>query len=189
MKTQTKMKNLIFMQSFLLTGLYLKVIFLGLMLMSFALTGKTQNSDNATIKAIANLIGEISVTNEQDLNFGDIGFAAPTTVSTMDTEDRGRFFIEMGPGNPNVNLTFTLPEELEHSGDGPGLEIGDWTYRIHTANVAISDEVLPNTSIPLNMAGGMPRERYVFVGATVTPNEENWVGAYEGDVTLTVEYN
>ena len=152
-------------------------------------SAQPQNSDNATIKAKANLIGEISVTAEQNLNFGDIGFAAPTTVSTMDTEDRGRFFIEMGPGNPNVNLTFTLPEELEHSGDGPGLAIGAWTYRIHTADVAISDEVLPDATIPLNMAGGMPRQRYVFIGATVTPNEDNWVGAYEGDVTLTVEYN
>ena len=186
------MKKLIFMSSFLLTGLYLKVILLAFMLMSFAFNGNAQpqNIDNATIKAKANLIGEISVTNEQDLNFRDIGFEFPTTVSTMDTEDRGRFFIEMGPGNPNVNLTFTLPEELEHSGDGPGLEIGDWTYRIHTANVAIEGIPLPDAPIPLNMAaGGTPRQRYVFIGATVTPDEDNWVGAYEGDVTLTVEYN
>ncbi len=166
-----------------------KILVTILGLFMFVGMGYSQNSDNATIKALANLVGEISVTNEQDLNFGDINFADPTTVSTMDTEQRGRFFIEMGPGNPNVNLVFTLPEELEHSGDGPGLEIGDWTYRVHTSNVAIVDEVLPDAPIAINMAGGMPRERYVFVGATVTPNEENWVGAYEGDLTLTVEYN
>ena len=149
----------------------------------------SQNSANATIKAKANLIGEISVTNEQDLNFRDIGFEFPTTVSTMDTEDRGRFFIEMGPGNPNVVLTFTLPTELEHSGGGPDLAIGDWTYAINDDDIETVDIIMPTTPIPLNMAGGMLRQKYVFVGATVTPNENNWVGTYESDVILTVEYN
>lgn len=191
-KKNKQMKKLIFMSSFLLTGLYLKVIMLGIILMGFALNGYSQpqqNSDQATIQATANLIGQIAVDAEQDLNFGDIGFEFPTTVSTMDTENRGRFLITQGPGNPNVNLTFTLPDGLEHLGDGPDLEVGDWTYAINENDVEATDIVLPDTPIPLNMAGGIPRERYVFVGATVTPNEDNWVGLYEGEVTLTVEYN
>ena len=158
----------------------------------FAMMGASaqpQNSDNATIKAKANLIGEISVTNQQDLNFRDIGFEFPTTVSTMDTEDRGRFLITQGPGNPNVLLTFTLPSGLSHSGDGPDLLIDDWTYAINDNDVETIDIIIPTTPIPLNMAGGIPRQKYVFVGATVTPDETNWVGIYEGDVTLTVEYN
>ena len=194
-KKNKQMKKLIFMSSFLLTGLYLKVILLAFMLMSFAFNGNSQNSDNATIKAKAYLIGEISVDNEQDLNFGDIGFTAPTTVEINNTNQRGRFFIDFGPGNPNANLTFELPDSLIHAGDGPALAVGGWKYDLGLGidgpnQTELTENELSETTIPVNLAaGGDPRKRYVFVGATVTPQDTNWVGYYEGDVTLTVEYN
>ena len=160
------------------------------------LLAQTQNSDNATIQATANLIGEIAVTAEQNLEFGDIGFEDPTTVPLSNTDDRGVFFVELGPGNPNVNFVFTLPEELTHQGgDDTGLEIGNW-------NVAVGgglnsedyneewNNISSETPYSFNMeAGGGDRQRHVYIGATVTPDEDNWVGDYEGDVTLTVEYN
>lgn len=168
----------------------MKTFILATIILLTGLLSFGQNAANDAIAGRAFLMGEISVEGQQDLDFQEIGFAFPTTVTTMQTDQRGVFFIEIGVGNPNVNLIFTLPEELEHSGDGPGLAIGDWTYRVHTANTAIEGIPLPDAPIPLNMAqGGTPRQRYVFLGATVFPTEENWVGEYSSEITLTVEYN
>jgi len=170
-------------------------IFIKLMLLA-TLISFSQNSSNADIKATANLIGRIEVSKVQDLRFGDIEYDVSTIVPTnLETGSRGRGLFEIiaGPGNPNVTLEFDLPTELDHLGSGNGLSIGNYTYIIENTNVTTSvGSPIPASPINLNLASfgspGMDKHFYVFVGATVVPNINNFVGPYEGTITLTVTY-
>ena len=154
--------------------------------------------ETGAIPSTANILGEFSVIGEDPLEFGDVPFDVSTTVNTND-DGRGMFIVEQGPGNPNVLMWFDFPTHLEYQGAGPGgsdLAIDNWTYRKSDAPITTStgtpinsgDVFTANIAQEGTIVGGK-RVLYVMVGARVTPDIDTWAGEYEGELTLTVEYN
>ncbi len=147
--------------------------------------------DQDQIKATANIIGEIEVNGIRDLEFGIISFDSPTTVVYNDTEDRaGMFNVSIGPGRPHVLLDFQLTTELEHEGDGVPLAISGWTYGYGASpgDPTISGPFPASNQFEVNMAT-FGRNLDFYIGATVTPDDDNAVGTYEGTIVLVVENN
>lgn len=183
------MKKLMFLNVFFATGIYIKTILMAILFTCFALSGKAGDQDE--IKVTASIIGDIEVVGQRDLQFGIIDFDNPTTIVYNDVQDRsGKFNVTIGPGRPHVLFDFQLPDELEHNGDGPALAIGAWTYGYGVANQdpTISGPFPASNEFEINM-GSFQRSVDFYIGATVTPNDDNAVGEYEGIIVLTVENN
>ncbi len=164
----------------------LTTLFLGLLLLPLIA------SDQDDIKATASIVGEITVIGERDLEFGIISFDNPSTIVYNDVENRsGKFNVAIGPGRPHVLFDFSLPSELTNvSNGGPGLTIDTWTYGYGASPGAptISGPFPVSNQFEINMAT-YGRNVDFYIGATVTPTDDNLVGEYEGTITLIVENN
>ncbi len=153
-------------------------------------------NQDPVLNASATVLSNINVEGLSDLEFGNIFYGDPVTVNTTDPINRGVFRIEQGPGNPNINILFNLPEGLiyQDGGNAVPLEITNWTYAVSgNENDTPSGQPVPTGLISINMASisetGNPRVVYVFIGATVVPIEENPAGSYLENAMLLIETN
>ena len=145
------------------------------------------NSDVANVTAVVQQ--PITVTAQQDLDFGDV---FPGVNKTIDATDAtaARFDI-VGQNSAQVHLTFTLPTELTNttSGGSETMPLGTtWTGITNTTasqsgGTNFTPSASPTTST-LSSTGAL----YVYVGGSVEPDAGQVAGTYTGTLTLTVVY-
>lgn len=172
-----------------------KIIGLSILILMFMFSGHGQQQTTGEIQATANLIGSVSVNKVNDLNFGDITDFEQTKTINTNQDNVGVFVIEQTSGNPNVEIFFTFPDNLElKNGDGSQeqiLPINNWVYALNQENTTeeTGTPINDNEVVSLKMNDYNNREAYVFLGATITPDVDKWGGEYEGDIVLTIEHN
>jgi hypothetical protein len=176
---------------------------------STAMAQTTGNTDNDHITGSATVMQAITVTPDQNLN---LGMVSPNVAKTINlngktsggqasngTELTGRFIVSAGAGT-DVNVQFTtLPPNLVYNTNND-LAIA-YTAGYHTAIPPVGD-VFPGitfatASTLTNIEGGVfpthtigsANAIYVFLGATVSPTDNQVAGLYEGTITLTATYN
>jgi hypothetical protein len=130
--------------------------------------------------------GNLEVTRERDLDFGDVLRGVPATVVVTDATS-GRFRIR-GTRGAEVSLTFLLPTLLA---------VGPYTMPISFGPTAAGHYVLqqaqnavlfdPNAVriTRLRASNGL---LYVWLGGTVSPSLTQAPGVYSGNVTLVITY-
>ncbi len=139
---------------------------------------------SANVQATANVLGNLTVTGQQDLLFGDVFPGLAKTVAPADG-GAGRFQIG-GTGTYEVSLDFTLPGTLS---DGVvstmPISFGGNSAGYGPNISTVSSTFDPSGVTNANLVGGA---LYVFIGGTVTPAAAQTPGGYSGTVTLTVAY-
>jgi len=168
---------------------------LQLSLALFIVTGLTtianaQSSKNATIKASAVIQSSVTISGPNDLNFGAVPSGTPTPVSYNDA-NAGRFDVS---GNETVTLGLSLPSNLTNSNSTT------MPINFSTSDAAWSDdgtnynEFDPTNGNTINLDlwdnnvssdGAIS----VYIGGEVNPAANQEAGTYNGDITLTAEYN
>jgi hypothetical protein len=145
---------------------------------------------SATIEAKATVLQPLTVAVTNHLSFGNVYPGVDKTVGYTDAANSGKVTV-MGHGGAEVNVTFSLPGEL----NGPSsskLTVGSWTGCRSTTNSASSGcaELTPTDPNTTARLGTAPEgsSLYVFLGATVTPDYTQTPGEYLGTVTMTVAY-
>lgn len=152
-----------------------------------ALPGAAAAQSSASVQAFATVLAPISVTSQQNLQFGEVipGFAS--TVAPADA-GAGRFLLS-GGDLLEVTLDFgTLPTALDHTVTASTLPLsfGGGSAGVGTLATAVDASFDPSSVFTTNLSGtgGL----YVFLGGTVTPDVAQEAGDYTGTVTLTVAY-
>lgn len=142
---------------------------------------EAQNS--ATIEATANVLSAVTVTDVNDLVFGNVTPGVPKTIAITDA-GAGLFTITKADGT-GVTLSFSLPANLTSGANS--LPIGSWTGGWHTSNAPGSATAFTPSAAGTN-TGAAGANLWVYVGATVTPAAGQIAGPYTGDVTMSVVY-
>lgn len=142
-------------------------------------------AQSGTVQAEATVLTPITVTGEQDLQFGNIFPGVAATV-TPDAAAAGRFQLS-GAGTSEVNLDFDLPASLDHQTTAStlGLTFDAASAGWGATSTTVDATFDPTSTLDVNLDGG---GLYVFIGGTVTPTTTQEAGTYDGTVTLTVTY-
>lgn len=178
--------------------------------LGFGLAANAQDR-SAQISASAKVVDALSVTKDQDLNFGIVmqgvnklvnsqGGVADTDAGTNNTTDVkvGKFLVNAGAGS-SVTLSFVVPSNLTgpsgatmpiaFNEDENGADATTVAYGAESGNqtkllVTEGNSILfPDTQI------GGKTATYVWVGGVVKPSATQANGSYTGSVTLTASYN
>ena len=83
-------------------------------------------------------------------------------------------------------MTFTLPTNLTFGANN--LPIGTWTGQHNATNTVPGTAFTPSAASTLAVLAAGTGNRFVFIGATVTPAVAQVAGAYTGTVTMNVVY-
>lgn len=144
---------------------------------------RTEAQTSATIEATANVLSAVTVTDVNDLVFGNVTPGVAKTVAITHA-GAGLFTVTKADGT-GVTLSFTLPTDL-NSGLNT-LPIGSWTGGWNTSNTPTGANAFTPDAAGTN-TGAAGATLWVYVGATVTPTAAQAAGAYSGDVTMSVVY-
>ena len=161
-------------------------IFATALLLSITSMGFAQDSDVLT--ASARIIDNVTVTQENDLYFGQFA-AGDGSIVLLTDETAGRFRVDAVIGS-EVTLTLTGLGDLEDDASNT-LEV------IWTAGVASNDDYTSNTdewgdpSIAKVVNATSADPFFVFIGGEITEAASTTApaGVYEKEITLSVEYN
>lgn len=161
----------------------IKYIFVLLLITGITTTASAQQAD---IAANATVDANVDLSSGDDLNFGNITAGTPSTVSPGDAA-AGTFSVSGNVGN--VDLSFTLPSELNGSVDNLPISFGgssaSWGDNAYDSN----NDFDPNDGTSVNLLQQTDRDITVFIGGTVDPSANQAAGSYSGTVTLTATYN
>jgi hypothetical protein len=146
--------------------------------------GLAQNS--ADITAQANVLTPLTVTGQQDLDFGDVFPGLAGTVAVSDVA-AGRW-LTTGSSGAEVQLSFTLPANLVSGGNNLPISFGANSAGYNTANLASAATTFDPAAGAVADLGVAPAELYVWIGGTVTPAVTQPQGLYTGTINLTVNY-
>jgi hypothetical protein len=149
-----------------------------------ALGATTVQAQSASIQATATVNTPLTVTGTAPLAFGTVFPGLAKVVAPADANS-GRFTV-LGQTNAEVSLTFpSLPTNLT----GPGsLPIGSYTGEHNNTNAAGGTAFTPSAASTLAVLDATTGNRYIFIGATVTPGVAQAAGAYSGTITMNVVY-
>ncbi|SFN33409.1 DUF4402 domain-containing protein [Salegentibacter flavus] len=153
-------------------------------LLAFIISGSAfaQNSVKGTAVVKAEIVQPLTISSESALDFGTI--AAPVAVTDVELTTGNVRNMPTGmaiPGNINTTVpTFTVTKEA-------GL-----TYKVVTGSTNLTltgepDMVIKDITTNLTDLTGATADSFK-VGATITVNENQGPGAYEGQVSVTVSY-
>ena len=165
------------------------------------LTPQLAAQDNTAAIGVSTtvLIG-LSVEAAQSLLLGDIvagetkriELDGAATGSQPGEEQAGVFRINT-PGSFTVSFS-EVPTSLTRSGGGDGnpasLPItffAAWNDALTPPNTGNIVNVTPNTTTPIIINGNStsPQNIYIFLGAELSPPNEQTIGVYEGTITIT----
>lgn len=138
--------------------------------------GWAQSSDDIT--AQANVLTPLTVTGQQDLDFGDVFPGAAKTVVVADAS-AGRW-LASGQSGAEVTLTFSLPANLLSGGNTLPISFGANSAGHHTSNAPGSALTFDPAAGATANVGVAPAELYVWVGGTVNPAANQPQGLYTG---------
>jgi len=146
------------------------------------------SQEQESIDAKATVLAPISFMEKRDLDFGTEVLPGRTyTVLPGDATQAGRFGI-WGAGLKEVNLTFSLPNNLTGTGDDIPVTFGatSATYAPNGDYTSGATSFNPATGATTNLiASG---HLYVAIGGEISPPSDQAAGEYTGVITLTVEY-
>lgn len=162
-----------------------------------AIPAAAQTSANANITASATVLGNLTISGANGMNFG---FVVPTVTTTKavdpvnDGTNAGRWDIAGSP-NAEISVTFTLPDSLRLGGTGTGaanafpisFAAGDAAWADLAANQTSATTFDPTAAGTLNIsaAGAL----FVWLGGTIDASAFNGtVGAYSETVNLAIAY-
>ncbi|MEX0723640.1 MAG: DUF4402 domain-containing protein [Gracilimonas sp.] len=147
----------------------------------------------ATINANADVVTALTVTADQDLNFGSIidGNSEQITLADANNSTLGKFDITGVSTGVGIDLTLDGPLVLTGGGDDLPLTL--------TAGYATSESgteadgntwTLTDNDGSTSITSTTASTYYVYVGGTADASGAgSYSGSYTGDVTLTVNYN
>ena len=168
----------------------LKILFAAVVLVGFTTSALAQNntdSDSDELNATAVILADLNVTQENDLDFGQL-FPGEDSEVALDNESAGRFLVDAADGS-SVTLELTGLGDLALVGDSettlPTTFTAGWAEDDEYDNGA-TEWTDPNQQLSIT---GTPASFYVFLGGTVTPDPNQTPGTYEKEITLTAEYN
>lgn len=154
-----------------------------------------QTGGNDTITATTQVVTAITVTGVDNLQFGSI-LASPAgnTAIAPTSASAGSFDISGGVASLGVDLTFTLPTQLDSTTpDGSptpititfsGTDAGRNIVDTQGGQTAFDPNSTHSTT--LNGSGGL----FIWLGGTITNAGAPFdLGTYNGTVTLAVDYN
>lgn len=145
---------------------------------------RAQNS--ADITAQANVLTPLTVTGQQDLDFGDVFPGVASTVAVADAS-AGRW-LTTGSSGAEIQLAFTLPANLVSGANTLPIVFGANSAGYNIANIAGAATTFDPASGATSNLGVAPAELYVWIGGTVTPAVTQPQGLYTGTINLTVNY-
>jgi len=158
---------------------------LSLTLVALLALGTTAaQAQSANIQATATVQTPLTVTGTAPLAFGNVFPGLPKTILSGDATS-GRFTI-LGQPSAEVSMTFTLPTNLTFGANT--LPIGTWTGQHNATNTVPGTAFTPSAASTLANLAPVTGNRYVFIGATVTPAVAQAAGAYAGTITMNVVY-
>lgn len=147
-----------------------------------------QSQDSADIDALARVLETLTATAVNNLDFGDLLQGQASTVLPTATT-AGQFFVN-GEAGSEVELSFTLPSELDRDGGPEVLSISfSGTSAVHNTedDAAAGTDFDPDTGATTSL-NGTNGELYIYIGGTANPDPAQQSGNYEGVITLSVEY-
>lgn len=159
---------------------------LSLAVLALTLVGASvAQAQSATIQATATVQTPLTVTGTADLAFGNVFPGLAKTVAPADGTS-GRFTV-LGQTGAEVSLTFPgLPANLTGAGNLP---IGTYTGVHNNTNATAGGTgFTPSAASTLAVLDATTGNRFVFLGATVTPAVAQAPGAYTGTITMNVVY-
>jgi hypothetical protein len=155
---------------------------LGLLALPPAVSGQ----ESADITARANVLERIAVSNQNDLEFGDVipGFSSSVAP---DDPSAGRFLVT-GASGLAFSVDFVLPPVLVRDGGGATLPLtfGAGSAGVGPTPLEVTSTFNPNGAFTGTLNGS--GERYIFLGGSVTADAAQQDGTYSGTVTLNVAY-
>lgn len=141
-----------------------------------------------TIQAHATVVASLTVSGDNDLEFGNVTPGVPKSVQSTEVGSAGEWTIVAGGPSAEVTLAFTIPPSLSSSGNNLPVQFaaGDAAY----ANTALASQTSPTMSIDpgvmttanLDGVGGM----VVWIGGTAVPGVSQAAGDYTGQIQMTV---
>jgi hypothetical protein len=190
-----------------------KVAVVAVLSLGFGVAANAQDR-SAEIAASAKVVDALSVTPDQDLNFGIVmqGVKKMVSVSggTSDLdggEDNttgvtvGKFLVNAGAGS-SVTLSFIVPSNLKNGTidlpilfnqglDGqPAVTVAYGATSGSVTGLSVSaDNSITFPSTPIGEGTAAKNGTYVWIGGVVNPSGNQANGSYTGTVTLTASYN
>ncbi len=160
----------------------LTVPVLGLVALPLALAGQ----ESADITARANVLERIAVTNQNDLDFGDVIPGFSSSVAPSDPS-AGRFLVT-GASGLQFSIGFELPPVLSRDGGGATLPLtfGAGSAGVGPTSLNVSSTFDPSSAFTSTLNGS--GERFIFLGGSVTADAAQLDGTYSGTVRLNVAY-
>ena len=158
-----------------------------LALLAQAPSALAQGSASGNILARANVLTPVTVTPQQDLDFGNVIPGTNKTVAITGTT-AGRFLVQ-GTAGSEVQIAFTaLPGNLASGGNNLPIVYGA-TAAGHngTNNPATATTFNPATGALANIANPAAT-LFVWLGGTVQPAAAQASGLYTATVTMTATY-
>jgi hypothetical protein len=175
----------------------MKSLVIGLMLVlitSVSAFAQVSSSDDATVNVNAYVTRTVSVDVIKGLEIGNVTAGIPKTITAAE-EFAGEVSIFSTNRNTPFIVTITTPTVLVSdgtSGEGDATLPISFTFNgsAVTGNKTALFAVTPGNEYwtgPANVFG--PILRSVYIGATVTPAEDQQGGAYIGQVIVSVATN
>ena len=168
-----------------LVGVFVALAFVGLL----AVNSSAQ--EMATIQATATVISGLSVNGNNNLIFGNVSPGVAATVDKTTVGLAGSWGIA-GTPNAEVQLTFTLPDSLQHVTDPVGIPItfaptdGSYEDGNGGGQTAPAGALDPNLGATLRL--GTAGTLNIWLGGTIFPSIIQTGGDYAADITLDVIY-
>ena len=158
----------------------------------FAIPLQVQAQESATIQALATVVTSLSITGNQNLQFGTVTPGISKSVDKTEPGFAGEWSI-IGTVGAEITLDFTLPDSLLLVGDttnGLPIDFGSLDASFDDGSgggqLAPSGELDPNglSTERLGAGGTM----MVWIGGMVLPRIFQTGGDYAEDVILSVAY-
>jgi len=148
--------------------------------------------ESATIQALATVLSSLSISGENNLQFGNVTPGVNKSVDKSEPGFAGEWYITGAP-NAEITLDFALPDSLLLEADSTnGLRIQFNNTDASFDDGSGSGQLAPAGVLDPNGMGtedlGTTGEMRVWIGGTVYPRISQTGGDYAEDVVLSVAY-
>ncbi len=171
-----------------------KILFAALIFAGFATTSFAQDNESQeqTAEASAFILAELELIKDTDINFGSVSRGTSPNLDPTDgeatdgagldgsTTSIGKFTLN-GEGDANIDVSWTN-DDLTGPGDAitytPEVSMGETDGDNGGSTISEGDHTI-----------GTEGTSYFWIGGTIDVAADQDAGTYDGDFTLTVEYN
>jgi hypothetical protein len=154
--------------------------------------GPTTAQESATIQALATVVSSLSITGNQNLQFGTVTPGVSKAVDKSEPGFAGEWGV-IGAVGAEITLDFTLPDSLLLVGDSTiGMTISFGSLDASFDDGSGGGQLAPTGVLDPNGLGterlGASGQMTVWIGGTVNPRISQTGGDYAEDVVLSVAY-